>query len=215
MKNLSLVLNALLLLAVAVLYYLHFSNNSADTKVIPAIEFETDSLALSVIEDVKKIESNIGYIDVDSLQGSYKLYEELSNKLKAREKKYENELNAKFTVLEQKFIEFQKNAPTMTQFEGQTKQQELLGEEQKLYKMRDDFADKFQNEQIKLNEQLQRKIKDYIKEYNKDKNYKIIIGATRIGNMILYFNEGINISKDVTNGLNTEYEKEKLKKTKK
>ena len=60
MKNLSLGLNVLLLMAVAVLYYLHFSNNSADTKVIPAIEIESDSLALSVIEDVNKIESNIG-----------------------------------------------------------------------------------------------------------------------------------------------------------
>ena len=33
--------------------------------------------------------------------------------------------------------------------------------------------------------------------------------------MVLYFNEEINISKDVTNGLNAEYEKEKLEKNQK
>jgi hypothetical protein len=91
------------------------------------------------------------------------LYSELINKLKGREKKYEKELNAKMVALESKFKDFQQKAPTMSQFEGQTKQKELMEEEQKIYKMRDDFAVKFQNEEAKLNEQFQAKVRGFNK----------------------------------------------------
>ena len=129
MKNISLALNGVLIVAVAILYYMQFSNNccSAPEKEIETVA-ETDSLT---VEEVDPIESNIAYISVDSLQTHYKLYSELINKLKGREKKYEKELNAKMVALETKFKDFQQKAPTMSQFEGQTKQKELMEEEQK------------------------------------------------------------------------------------
>ena len=44
---------------------------------------------------------------------------------------------------------------------------ELAEEEQNLYKMRDDFALKFQNEEAKLNDEFQKNVKDFIKkQYN-------------------------------------------------
>ncbi len=213
MKNISLGLNAVLVIAVAILYYMQFSGDTVVEEDAATDEVEVVDVEEPV--DIEKIASNIGYIDVDSMQQEYKLYDELSNKLKAREKKYEKELNSKSTAFEKKVMEFQQKAPTMTQFEGQTRQKELAEEEQMLYKMRDDFAVKFQDEQIKLNEELQTKIKGYIKEYNADKKYDIIIGSSRLGNMVLYFDEGINLSKDIVEGLNEEYDKKKAEKNKK
>ncbi|NQX97662.1 MAG: OmpH family outer membrane protein [Flavobacteriales bacterium] len=210
MKNISLALNSILIIAVAVLYYLHFSNTN---QVIEEVE-EIQIVEEPVVE-VAKIDSKIGYINVDSLQDKYKLYEELSNKLNAREKRYERELSGKSAAFEKKVMDFQKKAPTMTQFEGQTKQKELAKEEQDLYEMRDKFAVKFQNEQIKLNEQLQNKIKDYIKEFNTEKQYNIIIGSSSVGNMVLYFDEGIDISNEVVLGLNERYDVEKAPKEEK
>ena len=82
--------------------------------------------------------------------------------------------------------------------------------------MGEDFEIKLQNEQIKLNDELQNKIKAYITEFNKDTKYDIIIGASaRIGNMVLYFNEGINISSEVTQGLNEQYDLDKAPKEEK
>jgi outer membrane protein len=204
MKNISLGLNALLILAVAVLYYFQFSETAPLKEEITTV-IETEEIKNST----GAMESKIGYVNIDSLQNNYKLYNELLNKLKSRERRYEKELSAKSTVFEKKVVEFQKKAATMTQFEGQLKQKALAEEEQKLYKMRDDFALKFQKEQVKLNEELQLKIKDYVKAYNVDKNYDIIIGATKLGNMMLYFNEEIDVSTDITAGLNKQYDKEK------
>ena len=109
-------------------------------------------------------------------------------------------------------MEFQKKAPTMTQFEGQTKQKELAEEEQRLYKMRDDFAIKFQNEEARLNEEFQKNVKDFIKEFNKETDYNIILGASQLGNVVLDYNEGINITNEIVTGLNEQYNKEKEEK---
>lgn len=207
MKNISLVLNAVLIVAVAILYYMQFSSNCCSVPKTAVEEtVQADSLA---VDEVEAIQSNIAYISVDSLQTHYKLYSELINKLKGRERKYDKELNTKMSALEAKVKAFQQKAPTMTQFEGQTKQKELMEEEQRLYKMRDDFTVKFQNEEAKLNEQFQKKVKDFISKFNEDKGYNIIIGASQLGNVVLYKNEGIDISKAIIKGLNEQYDSEK------
>ena len=212
MKNISLGLNVVLVVAVAILYYLQFSDSTTiEEEVIAEVETEEVEEA----EEVEKIKSKIAYLNVDSLQSNYELYSELINKLKAREKKYEKELSSKSAVFEKKVMEFQKKAPTMTQFEGQTRQKELAKEEQDLYKMRDDFAVKFQNEEAKLNDEFQKNVKDFIKNYNENSTYNIIIGSSQLGNVVLDYNEGINITNEIVEGLNEQYTKEKEEKNKK
>ena len=210
MKNISLVLNAILIVAVAILYYFQFSENQSNNTE----KAETVDVVDTNKVEVEAIESNIGYLNVDSLQKNYKLYEELINKLKGREKKYSDELSAKSAAFEKKVSEFQKNAPTMSQFEGQTKQKELADEEQRIYKMRDDFAEKFQAEEAKLNDEFQKKVKDYIKKHNEETNYNIIIGSSQMGSVVLDYNEGIDITNHIIKGLNEQYDQEKENKDK-
>jgi outer membrane protein len=204
MKNILLAFNAVLTLAVCILFYLHFSSQSKEQKstAVPSDEI-TEQLEVLNPEEVA---SKIGYLNVDSLQSNYKLYKDLINKLKRRQAKYEKELQSKSTSFEKKVMEFQKKAPTMTQFEGQMKQKELGEEEQRLYKMRDDFAIKFKNEEGKLNDEFQKNVKDFIKNFNQDSQYNLIIGASQLGNIVLDFNEAINITNTVVKGLNKQYD---------
>ena len=213
MKNISLFVNAVLVVAVAILFYLHFSSQpKIDEQAVVAVE-EISELA----EDVspQKVASKIGYLNVDSLQVNYKLYKELINKLKRRQAKYEKELQSKSAVFEKKVMAFQKNAATMTQFEGQMKQKALGEEEQMLYKMRDDFALKFQNEESKLNDEFQKNVKDFIKNFNRESQYNLIIGASQLGNVVLDYNKGIDITSEVVKGLNTQYDIENAPKEEK
>ena len=213
MKNISLGVNAILVVAVAILFYLHFSSQpKINEQTVVAVE-EINDLA----EDVsgQKVAAKIGYLNVDSLQVNYKLYKELINKLKRRQAKYEKELQSKSAVFEKKVIAFQKNAATMTQFEGQMKQKALGEEEQMLYKMRDDFALKFQNEESKLNDEFQKNVKDFIKNFNRESQYNLIIGASQLGNVVLDYNKGIDITSEVVKGLNTQYDIENAPKEEK
>ena len=209
MKNLTLGINAVLVVAVAILYYLHFSNTT------PAEEVVHESLAGNIVAPIietEKIASNIGYLNTDSLRANYKLYDELIAKLKGRERKYEKELSSKSTAFEKEVMEFQKKAPTMTQFEGQMKQKELGQKEKDLYGLQEKFAIKFQNEQSKLDEEFQNKVNSFIKNYNKEAGYKLIIGASKMGNVVLDYNEGLNITNEVISGLNEQYDIENAPK---
>lgn len=203
MKNLSLGLNAVLIVAVAILYYLHF------TSVKPSEELVVEPTTEEVVEAVdvaEKITSKIGYLNTDSLRSNYKLYKELIDKLKRREKKYEKELNTKSAAFEKEVMEFQQKAPTMTQFEGQMKQKELAKKEKDLYDLQEKFAIKFQNEQSVLDEEFQSKVNNFIKNYNDGAGYNIIIGASKMGNVVLDYNEGINITSEIVGGLNEQYD---------
>lgn len=205
MKNTSTIINIVLAIAVAVLYYLHFSCSSQCQASDQEVTTETTDSTQLADENPAVIQSNIGYINIDSLQGKYALYEELIKKLKSKQTKYEREISTKMSAFEKKVQEFQKKASTMSQFEGQMKQQELAEEEQKLYKLREDFSMKFQEEEIKLNDEFQKTVKAYIQKHNKETNYNIIIGASQMGSMVLDFKQGIDITNSVVEGLNNEY----------
>jgi len=206
MKNLSVIINVVLAIAIAVLYYLHFSCSSqcqvADEEINSQ---EQDSVDVKH-DGEESINSNIGYINIDSLQDKYALYEELIQKLKSKQTKYEREISTKMTAFEKKVQEFQKQAATMSQFEGKMKQQELAEEEQKLYKLREDYSVRFQKEEIKLNEEFQKTVSEYIKKHNKETDFDIIIGASQMGSMVLDFKNGIDITDNVVEGLNSEYQ---------
>ena len=209
MKNISLGLNAVLIVAVAILYYLHFSSSA------PAEEVVVEPIVENVdvpVEEEEKIDSKIGYLNTDSLRANYKLYDELIDKLRGREKKYEKELNSKSAAFEKEVMAFQQNAPTMTQFEGQMKQKELAKKEKELYALQEKFAVKFQNEQTKLDEEFQNKVNDFIKNYNKTAEYNLIIGASKMGNVVLDYNEGLNITNEIVTGLNEQYDIENAPK---
>lgn len=207
MKNTSLIINGVLAVAVAILYYLHFSCSSECKNTTTPTETEITSATPTKKTD-EAIKSNIGYINVDSLQEKYALYEELIQKLKSRQTKYEREISAKMSTFEKKVKDFQEKAPTMSQFEGQMKQQELAEEEQKLYKMREDFSVKFQEEELKLNDEFQKTVKAYIEKHNKETKFDIIIGASQMGNVVLDHQPGIDITNSVVEGLNAEYKKQ-------
>jgi outer membrane protein len=213
MKNISLAINATLAIAVAILFYLHFSTPSSAISEEETTNIEEAPLEDLITEEISTpLTGKIGYINIDSLQDSYQLYEVMIDQLEAKQKRYEREMKAKSSVFEKKVQDFQKQAPTMSQFEGQMKQKELGEEEQKLYKMRDDFAAKFQEEEIKLNDQFQKKVKSYIQKHNKTANYDIIIGASELGAIVLDYNKDIDITLDVVKGLNDQYKEENTKK---
>ena len=210
MKKLSLALNVILIIAVAILYYFQFKNHSTPSnnkQVKDAISNEPTNKKLP--ED-STYQSKIGYISVDSLQVNYGLYDELKAKLEAKQNRYEKELAAKSKAFQRKVAEFQKKAPTMSQFEGQLKQKELGKEQQKLYDLDNQYSAKFQNELLKLNKQLYKSIKDFINTHNKN-NYDIIIGESQTRDFVLDFNKKIDITNEIINGLNEQYNSKKEK----
>ncbi len=61
-----------------------------------------------------------------------------------------------------------------------------------------------QQEDAKMTGDVITQINAYLKKYGEAKGYKIILAATDYGNLA-YADEGLNITKEVLEGLNKEY----------
>jgi outer membrane protein len=151
----------------------------------------------------------IAYFDLDTLQARYELMKDVKNQAVDRE----NAINQDLASLDRKnqvqIEEWRQKGNAMTQAEAEDanrKYQEMQQEfashkqelEQKLYKFQQD----------RLTE-IRKKIEDFIKEYNKGKNFAYII-AYDDANSIIYNKDTLyNITSDLVEGLNAEYKKPK------
>lgn len=211
MKNISLALNAIMAVAIIILFYLQLSDkpSGATTETDKIEELPTVDKVEEMITSNDSSTSKIGYINVDSLQMKYKLYDELKAQLEKKEKSYEAQFKAKTLAFQKKYEDVRKRSQNMTEFELQLNQKELAEEDEKLYQMREEFAQRLEKEMIELNTKLYKAIKDYIKQHNELTKYDIIIGESQTRNFVLDFNKDIDITNDIVKGLNNKYNEDK------
>ncbi len=197
-KNLSLTLNVVLLVAVAVLYYLHFSGRKAPAAAAPA--------AGTVAAAGKDPKTNqYAYVNVDSLLTKYDYFKVTRTQLEDRRKKLETEIAGRTRSLENEVVSAQRKANTMTLEQAQLTEQNLRRKEQELVRYQNDAARQLAEEEQKKNEELINNISLYLKKHTEDKPYKIVFGYSK-GGGILYATDSLDITQEVLKGLNQDYQ---------
>ena len=179
MKNLSIGLNVLLLIAVIVLYILHFSGNSKSTS--------NQGGAVTVNADAK-----IVYINMDTLLNNYTQSRELNEAFLKKLEANRTELNIK--------------GGFMTRERAEQAQMDLMIKQQNLQKLQQEMTENAQREQMEINRKLYDAITNFLTEYNKAKGFQLILSTTLGGN-VLFAQEGFDITNDVVNQLNEQYKK--------
>lgn len=196
MKNLSLIINSVLFIAVVVLFALHFNSKSAS-------KTNTEKLNLKKANNIN-VNDDIAFINVDSLLKKYKFYEELESKLLEKQKGMEANLNSKSSAFEREAAEFQKkvqNNSFLSQESAQRQEQELMEKQQNLYKLREDLSNELMKESQDLEKQLLDTVTNFLKEFNANGKYRYILNSATF----LYGNEGLNITDTVAAILNERY----------
>ena len=192
MKNISVAINVILLIAVAVLYYLHFKKptygNEAATS--PIINSPNNTLPTSIV-----------FVNTDSLLHNYSFYKDKKAEFETKNEKIKNDLKAESDRLQNDAEAYQQKASMMTDAERQKTEEQLMVRQQNLMKKKDDMVEKLDNEQNKFTEDLYGKLTSYLKEYNKGKNYTYILGYQK-GGGILFANDSLDVTKYVLEGLN-------------
>jgi outer membrane protein len=199
MKNTSLIINIVLAVAIAVLYVLHFtskprvSGNMEEGVTSGSIEFMADGLALA-------------WVNMDSLLNHYDMYFDIQKDMEVKGRKMETDMNTRTRAFEKQMIDFQDKVQKglVTRSQAQVMQQELAEKEQQLYLYRDELRMQFAEEEQVMLRRIQQSIYDYLKEYNKDKGYHIILSGS-FGGPLLYGNPGIEITNEVLDGINIKY----------
>jgi outer membrane protein len=193
--------NALLLLAVGVLFYFHFTG-----KTPQGPSAGSSKLDPAAIEKARKQGQLIAYVNVDTLEEQYILFKEKKASLEKRQQAIESTLQAKAQAFQREVAAFQEKAPTMTQSEGEAAQESLYKKQAELEEMRDRFAKSFMAEQEDFNQQLNNSLDSFLLEYNADKRFTYILSYTK-GGSILYTDPAFDITRDVVEGMNAKLPK--------
>ncbi|MDA3953263.1 MAG: OmpH family outer membrane protein [Bacteroidales bacterium] len=200
MKKLSLWLNVVLIIAVAGIYFLHFTGNKTTKH-----ELSEDSTEHVIDRDYA-----IAYVNIDTLVRNYKSFVDKSEKLTQKKDESEAELQIQSKNFENEVRDFQDKTSKglITRTKAQMLQQELAQKEQQLYAMRDNLAMQLSEEEQVMYRQVLSEVMDFLEVYNKDYSYKYIF-SNSFGGQLLFTDKSLNITNDVLIGLNEFYEKEK------
>jgi outer membrane protein len=189
-NNTSLIWNIVLTLAVAVLFFLHFSGKSETGAAV------SDGGVVSGRRTV--------YVQVDSLLTNYDFFKETKKELENKNFQLENELNTKGKSLQNEVAFFQQKAQTMTPEQARSTEAQLMKKQQDLVAYRDQAAQGLQMEEAKKNEQLYKNIRAYLEKYNKENSYEYVLGYS-LGGGILFANPSLDVTKKIIDGLNKEH----------
>ena len=195
----SYIFNIVLAVAVVVLYILHFTSKPQGPVFVNA----SDSTLMAMPSQ------GSAFVNGDSLLENYDYFKNAKKDFEAKTLRTEKEIEAKRSVLELEFTNYQKMASSMSPEQRARTEESLMRKEQDLRLFSENAAAKLQEDQNKFNEQLFDKVSKYLKEHTKEKSYKIVFNFTK-GSGILYANDSLDITEEVLEGLNKQY-KEKSK----
>ena len=200
MKNLSLILNAVLILAVGVLFFLHFSSKSTDQQDSPK----------TIQMDPGGAFNGIVYINIDTLLNNYGYFVDLQEDFADKQAELEAELNNRGRQYEASAIDYQNKVQKglVTRAEAAELEQQLMQEQQNLLQLRDELSLQLSEEEQVSNRKLIEALMVYLKEYNMDYNYQFIF-SNSFGDNLLFANDDLDITNSVLEGINAQYESEK------
>nr|WP_297169104.1 OmpH family outer membrane protein [uncultured Dysgonomonas sp.] len=196
MKNLSLVINGILAVAIIILFILFFKTKT-NTENAPSLKFENDTT----------VTLPIAYVNIDSVLTNYQYAKEASDALMKKTEASRASINQKQKQLVSEQQEFQRKYQNNA-FLSQERAEQEAARIQKLGAELEQTAGRLDNEltmeQIRVNNQLADSVRLCIKEFNKTANYHIIFSNSGLDN-VLYAKEKYNITDKVIEMLNARH----------
>lgn len=206
-KNISLALNIVLFVAVAVLYGMEFSSSEegqlASTERVEEI---ADSVATAQNKELSQV---VAFINTDSIFRKYELAIDMRNELESEEKRLARQLRNEEAAFQQEYQRLQQKAPTMSQFEGRMAEQDLLEKQQKLVKLEENLSRKLVTLEQAKNEELNLKIRAFLEKYTENKPYEVVLSYNEMG-IIRWGDQRLDITSEVIEKMNEAYQKEKI-----
>jgi len=194
MKNLSLVLNVVLFIAVGILYYLHFSGKKTT-------ENKPKTVASKTVENSNS-RTAIAYVELDSLNENITYIKNKRKELEAEQKAIETEWENGYKSLESKKNNFLAKGNAITQEMAQQFQGQLMQEQQQIDEKKQSLSQKLSEKSYKFMDDIQKKLKDFLMEYNSQKNYTYIFTTGTGLDYMVYKDSSMNITDDVIAGMN-------------
>jgi outer membrane protein len=196
MKNLSIALFAVLFLAIAGLYFLHFTGNK-----------KSKSSKVSLNEMPA---GGIAYVNIDTVIFKFDMFSDRREELMSKQKSAEAELNSKGTQYEKGVRDYQDkvNKGLVTRATAAQIEQALTQQQQELLSLRDNLQSNLMEEEQVMNRQILEYITQFLEDNKTTYNYQYILGKS-FGSVVLYGDNGLDITQKVLDAINVKYQAEK------
>lgn len=201
MKNASLLLNVVLLVAVAVLFYLHFSS-AKKTEAAKTASAKTTSTAPAG-------DCRIAYFEMDSINNSFAMVKDVRAELSKEETAMSNSLARLQKTYNDKFTQYQSQAQTMSSVESEKANRDIVQMQQRFATEKQQLEQRLQDLSMRKMQEVKSRVEEFLKEYNKSKGYTYIL-AYEPGFMF-YRDSAYDVTADLLKGLNDGYKKKDTK----
>ena len=194
MRSFLIAVNSLLIIAVIFLYVKVFKSTTN-------VKINTSSNVTSNTNGSLK-NASIAFVELDSLNEKIGFIKDRRKELEIEQKSIEVEWQNGYRGLENKKNEFLKRGNSITQQEAEKFQGELLQQQQQVDQRKQGLTQKLSEKSYKFMDDIQKKLKDFLNEYNKTKNYQYILTTGTGLDYMLYKDSTFNITADVIKGMN-------------
>lgn len=194
MKRMNFIVNGLSALAIVAAFAQCDGNKGADTAT-------SNAAPAGGVSDLK-----IAYVEIDSLLNNYNLCKDLNETMIKKQENVEVTLKEKMKDLDNEVRDFERKYQNnvFTPERAQQEQNRLIKKRQDLEALHQRLMGELQQENDKNSIRLRDSINAYLKEYNKDRKYSLIINNAGFNNL-LYADPALNITQEVIDGLNKRY----------
>ena len=159
-----------------------------------------------VAADASASGMKIAYVEVDSLMTQYDFAKDYSVTLQKKSNNARNTLNQKGGALQAAVNNFQQklhNNGFTSRYQDSSQQAAIERQQRDLQELQARLENELASETAKFNEALRDSLQNFLKDYNKDKQFDLIL--SKAGDNILMANKKYDITNDVINGLNKRY----------
>jgi outer membrane protein len=194
MKKIKFILNGFMALAFGLMFAQCAGNNNA----APAAA-ATGAAGASNMK--------IAFVEIDSLLSKYHFCNDVNEEMLKKEENIRTTLNEKGKKLEKQAAEFQRkyeNNGFVSPERAQQEYQRIQKQQQELQELQQKLTNELAAENQKNTLELRDSINAFLKVYNQEKGYDLIISNSGFDNL-LYGNPAYNITNEVVEGLNARY----------
>lgn len=200
MKNLNLLINIVLVVAVALLFALHFNSKPK----------QSEAPKSPTLESSGNTDMVIAFVNADSLTENYEMYKDEFEAASERTFKAEEKFTKKQRQFEKEANEFQQRAQYLTITERESKQEKLIKQQQELMQLEQELSTDLQRQEAEVSKRIFDTIDVFLKNYAQENNFTYVLSYAR-GGGVWYADSKFDITPEVLKALNENYRKQKAK----
>lgn len=210
MKNISLIINGVLAIAIAILFYQVNSLKNPGV-VSESSTSETEAKPAIIASSTNLVDAKIAYINTDSINEHYDYISDFTKVIRNKKATLEAQMQSMTAKFQQEYEAFQQSAQA-----GVAPQSELQKQQASLERQQQELANKelqMQNLGVELEEknmELNQNVKDYLQKINNGR-FDYILSYSDLMPTILLANPKLDITTEVLKGINDEYRAKKKK----